>query len=74
MIPLLQTKPADTAHTGIFASVTRHFSHFWVGLGDEATVTILDHICNSQISTCVCWILFERRWSADVWATQLTVA
>ena len=37
MIPLLQTKTADTAHTGIFASVTRPFSHFWAGPGDEAT-------------------------------------
>ena len=33
MIPLLQTKTADTAHTGIFASVT---PNFWAGPGDEA--------------------------------------
>ena len=34
MIPLLQTKTADTAHTGIFASNTRPLSRF-LG-GDEA--------------------------------------
>ena len=28
MIPLLQTKTADTAHTGIFASETSPFSDF----------------------------------------------
>ena len=33
MIPLLQTKTADTAHTGIFAGP---FPEFWVGPGDEA--------------------------------------
>ena len=31
MIPLLQTKTADTAHTGIFASVTRPFPQFLGG-------------------------------------------
>ena len=31
MIPLLQTKTADTAHTGIFASVTRPLSNFLGG-------------------------------------------
>ena len=36
VIPLLQTKTADTAHTGIFASDTRPLSRFWVGPGDEA--------------------------------------
>ena len=29
MIPLLQTKTADTAHTGIFASVTRPSPQFY---------------------------------------------
>ena len=37
MVPLLQMKTADTAHTGIFASVTRPFSQFLMGPGDEAT-------------------------------------
>ena len=36
MIPLLQTKTADTAHTGIFVNVTRPFSHLWAGPGNEA--------------------------------------
>ena len=37
IIPLLQTKTTDTAHTGIFASNTRPLSRFfWVGPGDEA--------------------------------------
>ena len=31
MIPLLQTKTADTAHTGIFASNTRPLSRFLGG-------------------------------------------
>ena len=53
VIPLLQMKTADIAHTGIFASVTRPFSHFWAGSGDEATVTILARLCNSQISTAI---------------------
>ena len=42
MIPLLQT--ADTAHTGIFASVPYHrvyylwpYPNFWAGAGDEAS-------------------------------------
>ena len=39
MIPLLQMKSTDTAHKGIFGSVTRPYSHFWVGPGDEATTT-----------------------------------
>ena len=38
MIPLLQTKTADRAHTGIFAGVTRPFPNFWVGPGDEASL------------------------------------
>ena len=44
MIPLLQTKTADTAHMGIFVSDTRPLSQFlggafnlWVGPGDETT-------------------------------------
>ena len=37
MIPLLQMKTADAAHMGIFASVTRPFSQFLAGPGDEAT-------------------------------------
>ena len=36
MIPLLQTKTADTAHVGIFVNVTRPFSHLWAGPGNEA--------------------------------------
>ena len=35
MIPLYQTKTADTAQ-GICASMTRPFFHFRVGPGDEA--------------------------------------
>ena len=34
MIPLLQTKTADKAHTGIFIPVP--FPDFWLGPGDEA--------------------------------------
>ena len=34
MIPLLQTKTADTAHMG---SVTRPSPQFWAGPGDEAS-------------------------------------
>ena len=37
VIPLLQTKTADAAHTGIFVSVT---SNFWAGPGDEAITDI----------------------------------
>ena len=37
MIPLLQTKTADTAHMGIFASVTRPSPRFWAGPGDKAS-------------------------------------
>ena len=37
VIPLLQTKTADTAHVGIFASVTRPSPQFWAGPGDEAS-------------------------------------
>ena len=36
VIPLLQTKTADTTHTGIFASNTRPLSQFLGGPGDEA--------------------------------------
>ena len=38
MIPLLQTKTADTAHTGIFASNT--IPDFWAGTGDKASAGI----------------------------------
>ena len=44
MIPLLQTKSTDTAHMGIFASVTWPFSHFWVGPGDGA-----NSICDEEV-------------------------
>ena len=37
MIPLLQTKTADTAHTGILQVTPGPFPDFWVGPGDEAT-------------------------------------
>ena len=40
MIPLLHMKTADTANMGIFASVTRPFSNFWVGPGDEASILL----------------------------------
>ena len=51
MIPLLQTKTADTAHTGIFASVTRpSFLIFWVGPGDEASESPPIYCCVSQLS------------------------
>ena len=43
MIPLLQTKTADTAHTGIFASVTRPVPNFWVGPGDGGENSKLNH-------------------------------
>ena len=36
MIPLLQTKTADTAHTEILASDTGPLSWFLGGAGDEA--------------------------------------
>ena len=39
MIPLLQMKTADTAHTGILASNTRPLFDFWAGPGDEATLS-----------------------------------
>ena len=39
MIPLLQTKTADTAHTGIFASNIRPLSRFFGGAGDEVRYT-----------------------------------
>ena len=42
MIPLLQTKTADTAHMRIFASDTRpYFPDFWVRPGDEASHKLL---------------------------------
>ena len=41
MIPLLQTKSADTAHMG---SMTRPFSHFWAGPGDGA-----NSICDEEV-------------------------
>ena len=51
MIPLLQTKTADTAHTGIFVSVTSPLPHFWAGPGDDASGEILyrarDHVLGS---------------------------
>ena len=39
VIPLLQTKTADTAHTGILASVTMQALSpiLWVGPGDETS-------------------------------------
>ena len=37
----IQTKTADTAHTGIFASVTRPFPDFRVGSGNEASFVVL---------------------------------
>ena len=36
MIPLLGMKTAETAHMGIFGSVTRPFSNFLGGAGDKA--------------------------------------
>ena len=44
MISLLQTKTADTLHTGIL-QVT-HFPDFWVGPGDEARL----EVCTLPIS------------------------
>ena len=42
MIPLLQTKTADTAHTGFFASNTSSgpFPNFWVGPGDKGSSVV----------------------------------
>ena len=38
VIPLLQMKTADTAHMGIFASITPDpFPDFWAEPGDEGT-------------------------------------
>ena len=37
VIPLLQTKTADSAHTGIFASP---FSNHWVEPGDKASTSL----------------------------------
>ena len=45
MIPLLQTKTAATAHTEIFASVTRPFSHIWEGPGDVSVIPVIVDIC-----------------------------
>ena len=45
MIPLLQTKTAATAHTGIFASVTKPFSHSWAGPGDVSVTPVIVDIC-----------------------------
>ena len=39
VIPLLQTKTADTVHMGIFASA---FPDFWVGPGGKASVSRLN--------------------------------
>jgi len=38
MISLFQMKTADTAHTGIFASLTRPFPIFGRGLGTRLTL------------------------------------
>ena len=44
MIRLLQMKTGDTAHMGIFASVTRPFSPiFGVVPGDEAKMLVSGH-------------------------------
>ena len=41
VIPLLQTKTADTAHIQQFLQVTPGpFSNFWVGPGDKATLVL----------------------------------
>ena len=40
----IQTKTADTAHTGIFSSVTRPFPDFRVGPGNEASFVVLTHV------------------------------
>ena len=45
MIPLLQTKTADTAHTGILQVTPGPFPDFWVGPGDEANIFVL-RSCN----------------------------
>ena len=44
MIPLLRTKTADTAHTGMFCKWTRPFPIFWTGPGDEATMEHFHHV------------------------------
>ena len=36
-------KTADTAHTGIFASVIMPFPNFWTELGDEAIMVVPYH-------------------------------
>ena len=49
MVCLLQTKTADTAHTGNFASVTIPlFPIFWVGPGNEAISYAQSAITTSQ--------------------------
>ena len=59
MIPLLQMKTADTAHTAIFASDTRPLPDFWVGPGDEAN----DHWSSTTLSVA---LLFLKRISCQV--------
>ena len=44
VIPLRQTKTADTAHMEIFASVTRPFPKFWSEPGDEVSVEMWEVI------------------------------
>ena len=41
MIPLLQTKTADTAHREYLQVTPGHFPDFWVGPGDEARVKVV---------------------------------
>ena len=48
MIPLLQMKTADTAHTEIFASNTRPLSRF-LGPGDEAMDWAHNHSASEQL-------------------------
>ena len=62
VIPLLQTKTADTANTGIFVSVIRPFSCFlllflllllllcWVGPRNEATLLYFAVLSSSALS------------------------
>ena len=57
MIPLLQRKTADTAHTGIFVSVTRPLSQFlggaW-GRGYNRHIHIKPQVGSSLNFVCVC--------------------
>ena len=76
MIPLLQTKTADTAHTGIFASNTRPLSRVLGGAWGRATPDQrrLDTLTDVHGTPCHVWLARSawRRLSKGVFVLVLS--